>query len=198
MSPNSHLYQASAGTTEEMRRALRIFLAGLRPPDALCFPGGDFSAWSTVVFDKVIAPHCIDAWQLAVTGDAAALARADLALPLPASSATAGLRLLRQRAGALYIPVTRRFTAFAAEGRAAGHFSTAMALQSVDFSLGLLPLLQCLLFCEWQAGQAGEALRDLDTFFLKAGHEFRRLPSLLPHHDTHPAIPAARAIHLRR
>ncbi len=191
MSPVPYFYYARADDPAEVPRALRICLAGLRPPGSLCYHGGSFAAWTNETFLQIIAPHAIAAQKMALRGDSSSLARADLALPLPPSSAEAGLRLLRQRAGARYVPVTRRFTAMTAAGSAAGHFVTAMALQSADFSIGLLPLLQSLLYCEWHAGQHPEASRDFATFAIRAGSQIRRLSSLLPSHDSFPAIPAA-------
>lgn len=191
--PPPSLYSASPNDPTEARWALRICLAGMRPPAELTFPGGNFAAWSIDTFHPVIAPHAVQAWELAHRGNADALAAADATLPLPHSSASAGRRLLSRRDGAHFHPVARRFRSHISSGTAPGHFATVMALQAVDFSLGILPLLQALLYCEWFSGQPVHAHRDFPAFLRRAGHTMALLPALLPTYDSPPAKTAFRA-----
>lgn len=188
MSDRAPLHIASPDAAE-VRRALGICLAGMAPPAALTFAGGDFAAWTAREFLPVLGPHAILARELSLRGEAALLARADTALPLAAASASvkAGRELLAQRGGARHLPVLRRFAAAVESGAAAGHFATVLALQAADFSVAVLPLLQCLLYCEWSAGQPAGASRELLQFFRNADTALATLPSLIkPHADDEP------------
>jgi hypothetical protein len=179
MSDRSPIYAASPDNAAEVQRALRICLAGMRPPAALDFEGGDFAAWTQRSFFPVLAPHAITVLGMARRGDATALIAADAALDLSASSVQAGRHLLDRRAGARYLPVLRRFTTAVDDGKAEGHFATVLALQAADFSVAELPLLQCLLFCEWRAGQSLESSPGMDQFFREASGILPCLPSAL-------------------
>jgi len=194
MSDRPSIYAASPGDAAEVRRALRICLSGMEPPAALTFANGDFPAWVSRVFVPVLAPHAIRAHQMALLGDAAGLAEADRTLDLPPSSTSAGRDLLAARGGARYLPVARRFAGAVGNGAAAGHFATVMALHAADFSVALLPLLQCLLYCEWRAGQSGAAARGLEEFLHQAHSILPALRALLLSHAQNPDIPVARAL----
>ncbi len=182
MSDRSAIYAANPENAAEVRRALRICLSGMRPPGALTFDGKDFGSWARREFLTVLAPHAVAVHGMAARGDAAGLTAADTALTLPSASASAGRELLAQRAGARYLPVLRRFAGAVAEGKATGHFATVLALHASDFSVALLPLLQCLLYCEWRAGQAQEAACSLEDFFRQAGGILPSLPAVLTDH----------------
>ena len=194
MSDRVNLYSAGPGDTAEMQRALRICLCGLRPPAALSCGAAKFSAWAPRVFLPVLAPHVLGVHSMALTGDAKGVIAADAALRLPAASAVAGRGLLAVRAGARPLPVLRKFAAAVAGGTASGHFATVMALHAVDFSVALLPLLQCVLYCEWRAIQPADAPKEPDEFFRQAASLLPSLASLLIPHAHDSAIPAARVL----
>jgi hypothetical protein len=159
----------------------------MAPPGVLTFGGGDFDAWIAKEFLPVLAPHAMQARELSLRGEAGLLAKADAALSLPAASVQAGRELLARRSGARHLPVLRRFGRAVECGAAAGHFATVLALQAADFSVAVLPLLQCLLYCEWSAGQPPGAPRELLYFFQNAGTALATLPSLIkPHADDEP------------
>ncbi|HEX2750730.1 MAG TPA: hypothetical protein VHM91_22185, partial [Verrucomicrobiales bacterium] len=119
---------------------------------------------------------------MAARGDAAGLTTADAALTLPPASVRAGRELLAQREGARHLPVLRRFAAAVAEGKTTGHFATVLALYAADFSVALLPLLQCLLYCEWHAGQKPEAAGSVEDFFRQTAGVLPLLPAVLTDH----------------
>lgn len=140
---------------------------------------------------RVIAPHVIRVHAMALAGDAKGVAAADAALALREASATAGRALLATRSGARPLPVLRKFAAAVEEGSANGHFATVMALHGVDFSIALLPLLQCVLYCEWRVAQPVDAPGELGDFFRCSGSLLPLLASLLFPHAQDSAIPAA-------
>ncbi|HWB07204.1 MAG TPA: hypothetical protein VG796_29540 [Verrucomicrobiales bacterium] len=185
MSDRSAIYAARPEDAAEVQRVLRICLCGMRPPSALTFSGGDFKGWVRDIFMPVLAPHAVAVHGMAARGDAAALITADSALQLPPASALAGQALLAQRGGARFLPVVRRFMTAVTEGKAPGNFVTVLALHAMDFSIALLPLVQCLLYCEWRAGSpAGGTMED---FFRDAAGDVPSLPSLLV--VAHPQVP---------
>jgi hypothetical protein len=194
MSDRSAIYAASPDNAIEVQRALRICLCGMRAPAVLSFGGGDFAAWARQSFLQVIAPHALAVHEMAQRGDADGTTAADATLELPPASVQAGRELLEQREGARYMPVVRRFSGAVADGRARGHFATVLTLYAADFSIALLPLLQCLLYCEWRAGQPVDSQTGLDRFFRDAAGILASLPGLLPT-ETFPgfqALPAPR------
>jgi hypothetical protein len=192
MSDRSAIYAVPAGDAAEMQRALRICMAGLHLPAALTCPRGGFGPWAVSFFLTKTAPHVQAAWSLAMASDSGALIAADAALVWPAASVTAGAKLLAQRDGAMHWPLARRFSAAVAGGQAAGHFATVMALQAAEFSIALLPLLQCVLYAEWHA--AREESADAGVFFTEAAAVLPRLVSFLPQDASVHFIPAARAL----
>lgn len=194
MSSRSAIYSASSDDASEVRRALEICLAGMAPPAALSCRGG-FKTWAARVFSPVLAPHAIKARDLALRGEAGLLARADAALHLPEASAAAGRELLSRREGARHLPVSRRFTEAVAAGNAPGHFATVLALQAAEFNVAVLPMLQCLLYCEWRAAMNAASPRDLPDFFRLAAPALAALPALLVPHDHAAAIPRLAAVH---
>ncbi len=194
MSDRVKLYSARPDDTAEMQRVLRICLCGMRPPAALSCGAAKFSAWAQREFLPVLAPHVSGVHCMALAGDAKMVIAADAALRLPAASAAAGRGLLAMRAGARPLPVLRRFAAAVAEGTASGHFVTVMALHAADFSVALLPLLQCVLYCEWRSSQPPDAPKEPDEFFRKAASLLPSLASLLIPHAHDSAIPAARML----
>lgn len=193
MSSRSAIYSASKDDSSEVRRALEICLAGMSPPAVLSCRGG-FTEWAAHVFVPKLAPHAMLARELALRGEAGLLARADAALRLPEASAAAGRELLSRREGARYLPVNRRFAAAVAAGDAPGHFATVLALQAAGFSLAVLPLLQCLLYCEWRAAMSVDAPRGLSDFLLIAAPALAALPALITPHDHAAAIPRLTAV----
>ena len=192
MSARPPLYSARPDDTAELQRALRICLCGMRPPAALSCGRAGFAEWVQREYLRVLAPHVIGVHCMALAGDARGVAAADAALRLPDTSAAAGRNLLAMREGARPLPVMRKFAGAVAEGTACGHFATVMALQGADFSIALLPLLQCVLYCEWRAAQPADAARDLNDFFRQAGSLLPSLASLLIPHAQDSAIPVAR------
>jgi hypothetical protein len=187
MSTRAPIYAAATHDAAEMQRALRICLAGMVPPAALSFGGGDFQAWTAGPFLRVLAPHAMQARELALRGESGLLFRADAALTLPESSVRAGRELLERRSGARHLPVMKRFMTAIGQGAASGHFVTALALQSADFSIAVLPMLQCLLYCEWCGGQSSGTPRDLATFLRGTGSALELLPPLIqPHLQNDP------------
>lgn len=190
MSDRTSIYAATSDDAAEVQRALGICLAGMAPPRALSFASGVFPAWAAREFMPVLAPHAMQARELALRGEVAILTAADAALRLPAASALAGRELLARRDGARHLPVARRFAAAVAAGAAPGHFETVFALQAADFSVAVLPMLQGLLYCEWRAGQPAGVPHALPDFFQHAAPALYLLPSLLhPHHAKDAAIP---------
>jgi hypothetical protein len=194
MSARAPIYTASPLDTAEVLRALRICLAGTLPPAALTFGGGDFAAWTQQVFLPVLAPHAVRSHGMALGGDAAGLTEADGSLRLPPPSAEAGRKLLESRKRARQLPAARRFVAAVAAGGAPGHFATVMALQAAEFSVAVLPLLQCLLFCEWRTGRPDCTAPDFEDFLDGAENGLRALPSVLVNHANYPDIPFARVV----
>jgi hypothetical protein len=203
MSHRASIYAALPECTAEVQRVLRICLGGGQPPAALTFPGGDMAAWSAEVFLPVIAPHTLRAWELALKGDGDGVAAADQALALPQASSEAGRALLARRDGRRQLPAARRFTAAVAASEARGHFATVVALQAAEFSIALLPMLQCLLYCEWRSAQPEAGRTGFEEFFRDARNVLSFLPSLIIPHVHDPAISAPRVfqpagIHRRR
>jgi hypothetical protein len=194
MSDRSSIYAADPRDFSEVERAIRICLAGMPLPDALSFPGGDFPAWAAGDFCARIVPHALQARELVLRGESALLVRMDAALLLPVASSLAGAALLARREGARHLPATRRFAAAVAGGTAPGHFATVIALQSAEFSVALLPLLQCLLYCEWCTAQQSHSSRALSNFFRLAGPELAALPALVSPHAQETAIPRLSAV----
>lgn len=192
MSARPPIYAASQENAAEVRRALRICLGGTSPPAALTFEGGDFAGWSARLFMPVLATHAVAAFTMALRGDVAGMTAADRLLKLPPASSEAGRRLLDARRGARHLPAGRRFAAAVAAGETPGHFATVMALQAADFSIAVLPLVQCLLYCEWRAGQPPSGLRDLDDFLRHASGTVPSLTSLISPHEQAPDIPFSR------
>jgi hypothetical protein len=192
VSTRAPIYSAASDDAAEVRRALRICLAGMALPPALSCSAGGFDEWTRRQFLPVLAPHAMQARELALRAEASLLARADAALSLPEGSVQAGRALLSQRGGARHLPVLRRFAAAVAAGAAEGHFATVLALQAADFSVAVLPMLQCLLYCEWHAARPAGASGDLVQFFHSAGSALAQLPSLIkPHADDAPVRFAA-------
>lgn len=190
MSPHSSLYAAGAADAAEVRRVLRLCLAGMLPPAALCYADGDFYIWTKRVFVPAILPHITRAHELCATGDDAGLAAADLALAWPPESVAAGRVLLASRADAWPLPIAKRFRAAVAAGQAAGHFATVMALYAAGFSIALVPLIQAVLYCEWRGGQnAGVTLDDFPG--IPAGL-LPAPPGSIFSHAASTAIPVAR------
>lgn len=194
MSDRSPIYAASSSDAAEVQRALRICLAGMKPPATLTFQGGTVQAWAERVFLPVLAPHVIAVHGMAQRGDAGGIIAADAALRLPSASAAAGRELLAHRSGARHLPVSRRFAAAIAEGGAAGHFATVLALHAADFSVAVLPLLQCLLYCEWHAGQPADAKCGMGELFHLAVAAMSSLPALAASPAPGAVKPAARTI----
>jgi hypothetical protein len=192
MSDRAPIYSAASHDAAEVRRVLGICLAGMAAPGALSFSGGDFEGWTRKEFLRVLAPHAMQARELALRGEGGILVKADAALTLPAGSVQAGRELLAQRRGARHLPALRRFAAAVEARTAAGHFVTVLALQAAEFSVAVLPMLQCLLYCEWHAGQPAAAPRELLQFFRSAGPALTLLPALIkPHADDEPIRLAA-------
>ncbi len=194
MSDRAKLYSAGPGDTAEMQRVLRICLCGMPPPAALSCSPAKFPAWAQREFLPVLAPHVLGVHRMALAGDANGVTAADAALRLPVASAIAGRGLLATRTGARPLPVLRRFAAAVGNGTATGHFATVMALHAVDFSVALLPLLQCVLYCEWRSSQLPDALKEPGEFFRHATSLLPFLASLLIPHAHDFAIPAARVL----
>ena len=128
---------------------------------------------------------------MALAGDAKGVVAADAALALRDASATAGRALLATRSGSRPLPVLRKFAASVEAGSASGHFATVMALHGADFSIALLPLLQCVLYCEWRAAQPVGASLEFGDFFRCSGSLLPALAALLFPHAQDSAIPAA-------
>ena len=191
MSERIPLYSVRPDDTIEVQRALRICLCGMRPPSALSCGAGSFSAWAQGEFLRVIAPHVIRVHAMALAGDAKAVAATDAALALREASTSAGRALLATRSGARPLPVMKKFAAAVEDGSAHGHFATVMALHGADFSIALLPLLQCVLYCEWRAVQPAGASLELGDFFRCSGSLLPALASLLFPHAKDSATPAA-------
>ncbi len=129
---------------------------------------------------------------MAMEGKAVGIAAADAALCWPAASAAAGMKLLTQRDGAKHWPLSRGFSAAIASGEAKGHFATVMALQAVEFSIPLLPLLQCVLYAEWHSACAEPA--DPSLFFAESAQILPELLTFLKPHALALHTPAARAL----
>ncbi len=193
MSDRSAIYAASPGNADEARRALRICLAGLRPPAALAFEGGDFAAWTRDVFLPVLAPYAVAAREMALRGDAAGLIAAEGGLRLSGASAQAGKELLARREGARHLPVARRFAAAVAEGKTPAHFATVFALYAADFSIAVLPMLQCLLYCEWRTRRPAPPSVEMETFFQQAAEALKVLPTLVVPGPGAIAFPAGKS-----
>jgi hypothetical protein len=194
MSDRSSIYAADPRDFSEVERALRICLAGMPLPNELSFPGGNFSVWAAGEFCDRIVPHALQARELVQRGESTLLVRMDAAFQLPVASSKAGAELLARREGARHLPATRRFAAAVAAGAAPGHFATVVALQSAEFSVALLPMLQCLLYCEWRAAQQSHSPRALSDFFRLAGAELAALPALVSPHAQETAIPRLAAV----
>ena len=165
MSNRDPFYFARPDDTAEVQRALRICLCGMHPPAPMTFQGGEARAWAETVFLNVLAPHVIAVHGMAHRGEAGGITALDSALRLPPRSAAAGLELLTHRHGARHLPVLRRFETAVAEGKAVGHFATVLTLHAANFSIALLPLLQCLLYCECHVGQPSDAMPGMENLF---------------------------------
>lgn len=192
MNERTALYAVTSGDAAEMQRALRICMAGMHLPLSLSCPQGGFGPWSRTFFLHQTAPHIQSVWRMAMEGDAAGIAAADASLRWPAASAAAGVKLLAQREGARHWPLSRRFSASVTAGEAQGHFATVMALQAVEFSIPLLPLLQCVLYAEWHAARSEPA--DPSLFFQESAHILPELVTFLKPHAPELHLPAARAL----
>jgi hypothetical protein len=192
MSDRAAIYAAPPGDAAEWQRALRICMAGMHLPTALTCPRGAFPAWAVSFFLTETAPHVQSVWSMAQSADSQSIIAADSALTWPAASAAAGGKLLTQREGARHWPLSRRFTAAVAAGHAPGHFATVLTLQAAEFSIALLPLLQCVLFTEWHAARSEPA--DASLFFTEAAPVLPRLASFLQPHAPAHFLPSARAL----
>ena len=192
MSDRAAIYAAPPGDAAEMQRALRICMAGMNLPAALTCPRGGFAAWAPSFFLSQTAPHVQAVWRMAQDADSAGIIAADAALNWPGSSAQAGVKLLSHREGAKHWPLSRRFSTAVAAGTAPGHFATVMALQAAEFSIALLPLLQCVLFAEWHAARPGPA--DAPMFFVEAAPVLPGMVSFLHPHAPDHFLPSARAL----
>ena len=158
----------------ELARVLRILLgSGGVPRLGPASSGGGFL--------EQRAPHALAVRRAAVGGDAAEVVRLDRALPACATGCAAGAELLARRRGARHLPVLRRFAGEVEAGRAAGHFATVLALHAVEFSVGALPLLQALLWCE-QRGESGDCGDAKMGAFLR--ESAAALPALLEQHES--------------
>ncbi len=178
MSRRSFLHTISAGDFTEVERVLRICLGGMPLPAALSFRAGEFAFAGLKGFLAVHAAHAMQVRELAARRETALIVKLDAALDLPPASGRAGRDLLSQREGARHLTATRRFTASVAAGQAPGHFATVFALQAAEFSVAVLPMLQCLLYCEWHAAQLPRTSRTLVDFFRSASSSLAALPAL--------------------
>ncbi len=173
------IYETTPGDTAEVDRVLRILLCGSRIPEKLNYRVGEFHAWVGRVFFPIIAPHALAVLAAGERRDGDSIILADATILLGKNSRMAGQAVLSHRAGAVPHPVLRRFSHALTSGRAAGNFSTVMALHALDFSIAPLSLLTALLYCEWATAQAPHALRDTATFQAACGKSLHDLPALL-------------------
>lgn len=132
-----------------------VFVApGVRPEDVM--QGWD--AYVESVFQPVIGPRLVDAWQAAVNGRSAGLRAVDELLDqgLEATAAErsrrAGAVLLRTTRGARYQGVLGHYRNEVVAGLAAGHLATVWPAVAHFFQLGLSNVLAEYLRIEWQLG----------------------------------------------
>lgn len=134
-----------------------VFVApGVRPEEVR--QGWD--AYVESVFQPVIGPWILDAWQAAVAGRSAGLRAVDEVLDrrLEATAAErsrrAGAVLLRSTRGARYQGVLGHYRIEVDAGLAAGHLATVWSAVAHFFQLGLSNVLAEYLRIEWQLGSS--------------------------------------------
>lgn len=176
------IYAVSGGGTEELERVLRLLLAGTRLPVL-------GRASSGAGFLEVRAPHALRVAEAGRRGAVEAVVGLDGQLADCAKSRRAGAAVLAARAGARHLPVLRRFGEAVREGKAPGHWVTVMALHAVEFSVGMLPLLQGLLYAEWRQSDCGGG--GLEAFLRESAGSLSGLPALLrpDDHESRGDIP---------
>jgi hypothetical protein len=171
MSPEPSIYAVrGGGGAAELQRVLRVLLAGSRMPVLGARTSGKG-------FLEVRGPHALQVVEAGRRGAVETVAELDGRLPPCVRSCRAGAAVLAARTGARHLPVLRRYGEAVREGRAPGHWVSVMALHAVEFSVGMLPLLQCLLYAEWRQSDCGDG--GVESFLRESAGSLSALPALL-------------------
>lgn len=171
---------------------MQLCLTGTEVPAKLTWRMGLFDAWANRVFIGKIAPHLLAVRKAADAGDFAAVLAADNALASGEAGLTAGRSWLGRQRGAKHANLLPHLASALAAGQAAGEFHTILALQSSNFHVGHLPMLQAALYCEWRAARPDEkSVLSVEEFLRRTRSLMSQLPALVSAHVPTPPIAAA-------
>lgn len=144
---------------------------------------GLFDAWANRVFLGKIAPHLLAVRVAAEAGDVAAILAADSALNTGETGLTAGRAWLGRQRGAKHANILANLAAAVGTGQAVGEFHTVLALQSANFHVGHLPMLQAALYCEWRAARPDEkSTLSIEEFLRRTRSVMSQFPALIAAH----------------
>ncbi|MES2706832.1 MAG: hypothetical protein V4726_09545 [Verrucomicrobiota bacterium] len=184
--------EVSPDDVQEIIRAVQICLTGTEVPAKLTWRMGLFDAWANRVFIGRIAPHLLTVRAAADAGDMAAVLAADNALAGGENGLTAGRAWLGRQRGAKHANLLPHLASALGAGKAAGEFHTVLALQSANFHVGHLPMLQAALYCEWRAARPDErSTLSVEEFLRRTRSIMSQLPALVSAHVLTPPIAAA-------
>lgn len=197
MSARPLIYQASASDPAELECSVRMCLGGLaqpkRRPDL-----GAYLAWIAGPSANVSLAHFQQVLAANSSGNISSIFAADLTLspllpgPEGAASLQLGTELLGSHAGARHLPEMARLQRAMAEGRAAGHFATVLAMRCIAFHLPPRHGLASFAYVQWLLRHE-VAPRTFCHFWESHAPLILQHPCLHPRHG-HPDHPRLAAL----